>query len=211
MAEDQPGAERRGRPRSGFCGGCLVGAVLLLVAIAAVAIGVRRSPDRFLGIIQTIFGAGQAASAPEGGAGLSPEQIKAMRGVKPAVTVTLKEDDLNAYLQQNPGAVGLPKGFEAPQVAFREGAVVASARTKVVVPVRVRVVMRPEVAEGRIRLNVVKVDAGGVSLPGEFRQQVQQEVEALLAERTRQAGFEVQSVEVGEGQLKIMGQLKPKG
>jgi hypothetical protein len=69
--------------------------------------------------------------------------------------------------------------------------------------------MRPEVKDGRISLSVVKVKAGGVSLPGEFRQQIQREVERLLAERIEQSGFEPQSVEVGEGTLTIKGQVLP--
>ena len=123
--------------------------------------------------------------------------------------MTIKQDDLNSYLEEHPDAVGLPKGFAAPRVEFREDLVVASVRTKVLVPVRVWVAMRPEVKDGRISLSVVKVKAGGVSLPGEFRQQIQREVERLLAERIEQSGFEPQSVEVGEGSFTIKGRVLP--
>jgi len=171
---------------------------------------VRRAPEKFPGFVRTVFGA-KDAGGTEAGGGLSPELIKAARGVKPTVEVVLKEDDINAYLAANPKAIGLPKGFEAPQVAFREGLVAVSVRTKMVVTVRVHVAMRPEVRDGRISLSVVKVRAGGVSLPGEFRQQIQRQAEALLAERVKTAGFEPKSVEVGEGELKVSGQLKPAG
>ena len=209
MSQEQPPEERPQASRSGFCSGCAVGVVVLLVAVIVLTIGVRRAPEKFPGFVRTIFAAREPAAPTEEGGGLSPELVEAARGVKPTLEVALKEDDINAYLEQNPQAIGLPKGFEAPRVTFREGLVGVSVRTKMVVTVRVHVAMRPEVKDGRISLSVVKVRAGGVSLPGEFRQQIQRQAEALIADRIEYAGFELKSVEVGEGELKISGQLKP--
>jgi len=185
----------------------VVGCGLLLVTVIALGIGVRRSPGKFPVPLRTIFGAKEEAGASPAASGLTPEQLEALRGVKPTVEVTLREEDLNSYLEQHPNAVGLPKGFAAPRVEFREGLVVASIRTRVLVPVRVVVAMRPETKGGRITLSVVKVKAGKVSLPGEFRQQIQGEMERLIAERIEKSGFEPQSVEVGERRLTITGEL----
>ena len=209
MSEEQLTETEAPRSRSGFCMGCAVGGVLLLVALIALTIGVRRAPEKFPGFVRTTFGAGQAADVGNTG-GLTPEQIQAARGVKPTVTVALNDEDINSYLLAHPDELGLPKDFEAPQVTFREGLVGASVRTKMVVPVRVHVAMRPEVKDGRVRLTVVKVKAGGVSLPGEFRQEIQKQMETLIAQRIEESGFEPQSVEVGEGKLEVSGQLRPE-
>ncbi len=208
MSEERTTQTEPRGSRSGFCMGCVIGGALLVAAVIALAIGVRRAPEKFPGPVRAIFGARQTAETGEGG-GLSPELVEAARGVKPTVEVTIKQDDLNSYLEEHPDAVGLPKGFAAPRVEFREDLVVASVRTKVLVPVRVWMVMRPEVKDGRISLSVVKVKAGGVSLPGEFRQQIQREVERLLAERIEQSGFKPQSVEVGEGTFTVKGRVLP--
>lgn len=207
MSEEQHAATEAPRSRWGFCCGCAIGAALLVVAMIAVAVGVRRAPEKFPGAVRAIFGAEGEAGRETPGGGISPELLQAARGVKPAVEITLKESDLKSYLEKHPEAIGLPGGFEAPQVGFRDGLVVASARTRVVVAVRVWISMRPAVEDGRVQLSVTEVDAGGISLPGEFRKQVQREVERLINQRVQEAGFQPDSVEVKEGTLTIRGRL----
>lgn len=200
------------RYRAGLGLGCLVGGALMIVILAGLGIAVRRSPEGYPGPIRSFFGADQViTTGGEAGAGsLSLEQIKAIRGVRPTVQVTLTEADINSYLKEHPGAVGLPEGFRSPTVRFRDGRVQMAVSTKVVLfSVRVKIAMEPSVEDGELQLKVVEVDAGGVSLPGELRQIAESRVADILSERLEQAGLEPESVEVGEGVLTVSARLVP--
>jgi len=141
---------------------------------------------------------------------LTLEQLQAIRGVQPTIQVTVTEADINSYLQTHPEAVGLPRGFSAPRVHFGEGRVNMTVRARLlIIPVRVTVAMEPRVEDGELRLSVVKVDAGGVKLPGELRGIAEDQISRLLSQRLLAAGLEPQSVEVGEGRLTVAAQLVP--
>jgi len=189
--------------------GCLAGGLLTVLVLTGLGIAVRRAPDRYPGPVRAWFGADTIIAAGGGGS-LTLEQLQAIRGVRPTVQVTLTEDDINSYLDEHPEAVGLPKGFGAPRVHFRDGEVQMGMRTKVLlVPVRVTVAMTPRIEDGELRLSVTRVDAGGVSLPGELRGIAERQVSRLLSERLLSAGLEPESVEVGEGTLTVAAQLVP--
>ena len=84
MAEEQVSETESRGSRSGFCMGGVIGGALLVAAVIALAIGVRRAPEKFPAPVRAIFGAREAAETGEGG-GLSPELVEAARGVKPTV------------------------------------------------------------------------------------------------------------------------------
>ncbi|MGC9317485.1 MAG: LmeA family phospholipid-binding protein [Armatimonadota bacterium] len=196
--------------RAGFGLGCLAGSVLMVLILTGLGIAVRRSPEGYPGPVRAFFGARLQTVNSEPGAGLSLEQIQAIRGVRPTIQVTLTEQDINSYLEENPEALGLPKGYAAPRVRFRNGRVHMGVRTKVLLwPVRVTLSMEPRVEGGKLRLSVVKVDAGGVSLPGELRQIAESQVADLLSDRLEKAGLEPESVEVGDGALTVAARLIP--
>ncbi|MEA3401336.1 MAG: DUF2993 domain-containing protein [Armatimonadota bacterium] len=196
--------------RAGFGLGCLMGGVVMILILTGLGIAVRRSPEGYPGPVRAFFGARLQTVDAEPGAGLSLEQIQAIRGVRPTIQVTLTEQDINSYLEENPEAVGLPKGYAAPRVRFRNGRVHMGARAKVLLwPVRVTVSMEPSVEDGKLKLSVVKVDGGGVSLPGEFRQIAESQVADLLSDRLGKAGLEPESVEVGDGALTVAARLVP--
>lgn len=191
-----------------FLSGCLFGGALTLVAFIIIGVMVRREADSYPRFVQAIFGANRPPAT--GAATLSFEQLQAIRGVKPSFEIVLGEDDLNAYLDEHPEALGLPRGYAAPRVSFRQDEINLSVRTKVLLwPVRVEVCMRPAVADGRITVEVTQVRAGRVSLPGEFRQQVQREMEGLLARQLEGAGVTPAAVEVGEGTMSVTVQVHP--
>jgi len=196
--------------RAGLGMGCLVGGLLTVLVLTGLGIAVRRAPERFPGLVRAWFGARSTITAAEGGGSLTLEQLKAIRGVRPTVQVTLTEDDINSYLDEHPEAVGLPRGFAAPRVHFRDGEVQMGMRTKVLlIPVRVTVSMAPRIEAGELRLSVTKVDAGGISLPGELRGIAERQVSKLLSERLLSAGLEPEAVEVGEGTLTVAAELVP--
>ena len=196
--------------RAGFGRGCLVGGALMLLILMGLGIAVRRSPDAFPGPLRWFYGASGPMSVAQGGSTLTLEQLQAIRGVKPTVQVTLTEADINSYLDEHPEAVGLPRGFAAPRVRFHNGRVHMGARTKVLlIPVRITISMEPRVEDGELRLSVVKVDAGGVSLPGELRGIAEDQVSKLLSDRLAASGLAPESVEVGEGTLTVSARLVP--
>lgn len=195
--------------RAGFGQGCLAGGVIVLVIMLGLGMLARRQPERLPGPVRTFYGA-DGVAAGGAGAGMTIEQVRAIRGVRPTLQVTLTERDINAYLRDNPDAVGLPKGYAAPEVRFRNARVHMGVRTKVLLwPVRVTLSMEPRIEDGELRLSVVKVDAGGVSLPGELRRIAEDQVATLLSDRLAEAGLEPESVEVGEGTLTVAARLLP--
>lgn len=198
--------------RAGLGLGCLGGIVLTVIAMVLLGGMVRRGPERFPGPIRSLFGAdGTVVTAGgEGGSSLSLEQIRAIRGVQPTLQVTLTEDDINAYVRENPDAIGLPKEFKNPRVRFADGRVRLVVSTKVLLfSTRISIGMEPEVEGGRLRLAVKKIEAGGVDLPGELRQIAESKVADLLAGRLEEAGLQPESVEVAEGKLVVAARLVP--
>lgn len=194
----------------GACMGCLIGGALTLIAFIVMGVMVRREADAYPGLVRAIFGADRPALTGSGATTLSMGQLQAIRGVKPSFEIILSEDDINAYLKEHPDAVGLPKGYAAPRVSFEDGQMKLSVRTKVLLwPVRVEVSMRPTIMGDQLDVEILEVKAGRVSLPGEFRQQIQREMARLLAEQLAGAGVTPLAVEVGEGKLTITVQLQP--
>lgn len=198
--------------RSGFGMGCLSGVVITVLVVMVLGVLVRRGPERFPGPIRSLFGADGTivAAGGEGGSSLSLEQIQAIRGVQPTIQVTLTERDINSYLQENPDAVGLPKGFTKPRVRFKEGRVRLLVSTKVLLfSTRVEIAMEPRIEAGELTLEVKKIEAGGVDLPGELRKIAEERVAGLLADRLGEAGLRPESVTVGEGTLTVSARLVP--
>ena len=212
MARDQRAKGKPARTPSGFLAGFVTGVVLVLVCVIALNLAAHRVPERLPGSVRWFFGvqAEKPGEVEVAGSTLTFEQLQAIRGVRPRVQVTLTEDDINAYIADHPESLGLPKGFAVPIVRFENGLVQVSVRTKVLLwPVRVNVAMQPHVADGELTLSVVEVKAGRVSLPGEFRQQIEKQVAGLLSQRLTDAGLEPEGVTVGEGTLTVSARLVP--
>jgi len=198
--------------RAGLGLGCLGGIVITVIAMVLVGGMVRRGPERFPGPIRSLYGAdGSVVTAGgEGGSSLSLEQIRAIRGVQPTIQVTLTENDINAYVRENPDAIGLPKEFKNPRVRFADGRVRLLVSTKVLLfSTRISIGMEPAVEGGALRLAVKKIEAGGVDLPGELRQIAESKVADLLAGRLEEAGLRPESVEVADGKLVVAARLVP--
>jgi len=212
MADTFEHDRHTGRRGPGFSLGCLVGVVATLLALIVLGAIVRRGPESFPGLIRAFFGADDviATEGAPGGASLSLEQIRAIRGVQPTIQVTLTEADINSYLKEHPEEVGLPEGFRNPQVRFTEGRVrlLVSARV-LILSTRVTIGMEPTVEDGELKLAVKNIEAGGVKLPGELRSVAEQQVADLLAARLGEAGLEPESVTVGEGTLTVAARLVP--
>lgn len=200
-----------GRWRSGFGIGCLSGAVLMVLVLAGLGAAVRRAPEHYPAFVRGFYGATGPVMLTEGATGaLTLEQLQAIRGVQPTIQVTVTEADINSYLEAHPESVGLPSGFSGPRVHFGDGRVNMTVRARLlIIPVRVTVAMEPRVEDGELRLSVVKVDAGGVKLPGELRGIAEDQISRLLSRRLLAAGLEPQAVEVGEGTLTVAAQLVP--
>lgn len=211
MGQLSAGWGRAGRISPGFAAGCLTGALLTVLLLGLLGSAVRRAPDRYPAFLRAFYGATGPVIVADGPTGsLTLEQLQAIRGVQPTIQVTVTEADINSYLQAHPEAVGLPRGFSAPRVHFGDGRVKMTVRARLlIIPVRVTIAMEPRVENGELRLSVVKVDAGGVKLPGELRGIAEEQISRILSERLQAAGLQPQSVEVGEGRLTVAARLVP--
>jgi hypothetical protein len=198
--------------RAGFGLGCLSGIATAVLGVIVLGVIVRSGPERFPGPIRSLYGAdGTIVTGGEsGGSSLSLEQIRAIRGVQPTIQVTLTEEDINTYLQENPGAVGLPKDFSKPRVRFNEGRVRLLVSTKVFLfSTRIAIGMAPSIQDGQLKLEVKQIEAGGIDLPGELRQIAEERVADLLADRLGEAGLRPESATVEEGRLTVSARLVP--
>ena len=118
--------------------------------------------------------------------------------------------NLLSYLEEHPDEVGLPKGFRNPRVRFTEGRVRLLVSSKVLLfSTRITIGMEPTVEDGRLKLSVKNIEAGGVKLPGELREIAESRVADLLASRLDEAGLRPESVTVGEGTLTVAARLVP--
>ena len=199
--------------RAGFGLGCLSGIAVAVLAMIVLGAMVRRGPERFPGALRALYGADEVVvvdGGGEGGPALSLEQIRAIRGVQPTIQVTLTEEDINTYVRENPDAIGLPKEFKNPRVKFVDGRVRLLISTKVFLfSTRITIAMEPSVEAGRLTLQVKKIEAGGIDLPGELRQVAEEKVADLLDERLGEAGLRPESVEVADGKLVVAARLVP--
>ena len=196
------------RSRSGFCCGCLLAAAVLSIVFGLLLVMLFSSPgeivewaSRSLSPQDTV----QPATAQ-----LTESQMQAVRGVKPTVQVQLSDADVNTYLAQHQGELGLPSGLKAPRVAFGEGFIEVSVRTKVAfVPVRVRAKVVPEVVDGKLVLQVRKIRAGKLGVTGLVRDSLINILTDLVHRRLESSEIELKSVEVRPGFLILTGALKP--
>ncbi len=196
------------RRRSGFCCGSLVATAVLSIIFVLLLVMLFSSPGEIVERASRSFG--PKNTVQQAVAQFGEAQIRAMRGVKPTLQIQLSDADINAYLAEHRDELDLPSGLKAPRVAFGEGFIEASVRTKVAfVPVRVRVNIVPEVVDGELVLQVTKVKAGKLGVTGVMRGQLVDKLTELIAQRLDQSGVELKSVEVRPGVLTLTSVLEP--
>ena len=207
--EDAAASVAKRAGRRGFCLGCVV-AGMIGIAVVIVALSLLfSSPEELVAYGQrTLSGPStveQAISATE------DAQARMLRGLRPDVELRLTDADVNAYIAEHRKELALPRGLRDPRVAFGEGFVVASVRTKMgfVIPVRVRIKLRPEVRDGRLALHPMAGRAGKLPMPATFRKKVARTAGRVIEERLGAAGFDLTGVEVHKGVLIVGGNLRP--
>ncbi len=196
------------RGRSGFCCGCLVATAVLGVAFVVFLAMLFSSPSEIMQ--RATRSSGSEAKIKQTVALFTEAQMQAMRGVKPTVQIQLSDADINAYLSEHRDELDLPSGLEDPQVAFGEGFIEASVRTKVAfVPVRIRVKIVPKVVDGRLAIDVAKVNAGRIGVTGVMRERLVNKIGELIHQRLAQSGATIQSVAVRPGVMTVTCVLDP--
>jgi len=210
---DEVDTSKAPRRRSGFCCGCIVGTVILSIIFAVVLIMLFSSPEEIVARAKRSLSG--VNTVDKASTQLTEAQMRAMRGVKPTVQIQLSDADVNAYLEEHSDELDLPSGLGEPKVAFGDGYIEGSARTKVVfVPVRMRVEIIPEVADGKLVLHVEETKAGKIGLPGMFRKSIGRAVDKLIQEKLGQSGLLLKDVTVQPGLLTItvgLAPLQPSG
>jgi len=196
------------RRRSGFCCGCAIATAVLTFIFALILMMLFSSPEEIVARAKrSLSGANTVEQATTQ---LTEAQIRAMRGVKPTVQIQLSDADVNAYLREHRDELELPSGIEEPKVAFGDGYIEASARTKVAfVPVRMRVEIIPEVSDGKLVLHVEETRAGKIGLPGMFRKKIGRVIDKLIQQKLGQSDLRLKSVVVEPGLLTITVTIGP--
>ncbi|MFQ5811476.1 MAG: hypothetical protein ACE5JM_17800 [Armatimonadota bacterium] len=208
-AEREPTARTGRSGGCGFCSGCLVTVIAIVVVAIVVLSMLFSSPEELVAYGQrTLSGPStveQAITTTE------DAQERVLRGVRPVVALKVTDADVNAYIVEHSKELSLPKGLKDPRVAFGEGFAEASVRTKIgfVVPVRVRIKMRPEVSDGQLALHPIGGRAGKLGLPSGMRKKIARTAGGMIQERLDGAGFDLQDVELRKGELIVRGKLRP--
>ncbi len=196
------------RRRSGFCCGCAIGTIILTILFALILIMLFSSPEEIVARAKRSLGG--TNTVEQATSQLTEAQIRAMRGVKPTVQIRLSDADVNAYLKEHRDELELPSGIEDPRVAFGDGYIEGSVRTKVAfVPVRMRVEIVPEVADGKLVLHVEETSAGKIGLPGIFRKKIGRTIDKLIQQKLGQSDLQLRNVAVHPGLLTITVALEP--
>ncbi len=139
----------------------------------------------------------------------SPE-MRLFRALKPTLIVEITQANVNAYLQDDPKEFDIPDGFEDPQVVFGNGYVEVSARTQLLfTPVRVRVLMAPEIVGGRLRLAVRKVHAGKIRIPSSFHRGVGDMITGVINQALDQNNVMLRKTEVTNGLVRATAVVNP--
>lgn len=74
--------------------------------------------------------------------------------------------------------------------------------------VQMRIRLRPELHDGDLILHVEELRAGGLRMPGFIRGFAEDAVRSTLRDATSGAGFDVENIEVAEGEVTISGLLR---
>ncbi len=195
------------RKRSGFCCGCLVATVVLSILFVLVLLMLFSSPGEI--VARASRSLGPQDTIEQATTQLTETQMRAVRGVRPTVQIRVSDADINAYLSEHRDELELPSALEDPKIAFGEGFIEGSVRTKIgFVPVRVRVKMVPEVVDGQLVLHIKKVKAGKLGVTGLVGDRLVSKISELVGQRLEQSGVELKDVQVTPGILTITGTLK---
>jgi len=196
------------RRRSGFCCGCAIGMVILAIIFALMLMILFSSPEEIVARAKRSLGG--ADTVEKASTQLTEAQMRAVRGIKPTVQIQLSDADVNAYLNEHREELDLPSGLEDPKVAFGDGYIEGSVRTKVAfVPVRMRVEIIPEVTDGKLVLHVEETKAGKIGLPGMFRKKIGRTIDAMIRRKLSQSELRLKDVTVQPGLLTITVALEP--
>jgi len=207
-ASNLPRGSRSSSHRS-FCCGCVVAALVLTGVFVVLLMMLFSSPGE-------VIEQGRRALHPndtvqQATTQLTEAQMRAMRGVKPVVQIRLSDADVNAYLEEHREEISLPPGLKDPKVAFADGYIEASVRTRVAfVPVRVRARVKPEIVNGKLVLRVDKMKAGKLGLPGHFRKQLESRLGEMINQHMAGSGVVLNSVEVRPGELIVTATFEPQ-
>jgi hypothetical protein len=202
-AAQTPAPGRSGR-RSFACG-CFVATVVLVAVFGFIMISLFSSPSE----VWQRLTRPPAAEEQSGTPSLTPEQMRMVRGTRADVTITLTEEEMNDFLQEE--EFDLPSGLSDPRVSFEEDHIAGSVRARVAfIPVRVELVIQPEVVEGNLELKIVEVKAGKVSLGNTFASSLEEALNAVIAQKFTEAQVRFKQVEMRDGELEATVELLPE-
>ncbi|MFQ6133049.1 MAG: hypothetical protein ACE5R4_13495 [Armatimonadota bacterium] len=201
------GGERRGMSCWGKGAiGCGVLALLLLAAVIYLVSQLNYVPPHARAGEST----GDAAKVERVEDQLEAARSRAAAGIASEVIIQVTEADVNAYFRQHAGDMG-QEGLRDPRVRFLEGVIeVGGFAQRAGREIYVTITARPSVtAEGRVRVEILDIRAGRLSLPRSVAQQAQRELEEALSGGEMEQ-MQVESVQARTGELTITGRVTPR-
>lgn len=161
-----------------------------------------------VGLLTATVALAQPAATPAATPAEDEAYLRIFRGLKPKMVIEVAEADVNTYLREHPEEVALPGEFADPQVAFLDGLVQISARTKVLfVASRVRVNLAPEMINGRLRLSVRRISASGIPIPNWFHKGIAGDLAGMINETLDRNGLQLRDVRVEQGLIRVWAQV----
>ena len=136
--------------------------------------------------------------------------MQMFRALKPTLIIQLTEGNVNAYLLQHLDDFDIPEGFEDPKVAFGNGYVEVSARTKVLfVSTHVKVQMKPQITDGFLSLPATKVRAGVIPIPSAFFRNIAGTITTVINQALQQNSMQLTRVEIVPGRVRGTAIVRP--
>lgn len=125
------------------------------------------------------------------------------------LSVTLNEAELNQLLNLRYLVMSAEPELRDATVRLADGAIELDGTVPLLLPVNVRLTLRPVVTDGRLDLEIVDVALGRLRAPEVVRRFAGQLIGDTLSEVTRRLpdGFQLQSIVIEEGSLTISGRI----
>lgn len=125
------------------------------------------------------------------------------------VSVTLTEAELNRLLQLRYLVMSAEPELRDATVRFAAGEVALDGNVPLLLPVGVSLTLRPLVIDGRLELEILDAALGPIETPELVLEFASNLLSDALRDTIRRlpAGFQLQAIEVAEGQLTIRGRI----
>jgi hypothetical protein len=138
-------------------------------------------------------------------------QWELFRQLQPTLTIEITEANINTFLRDHAGDIGLSGGYSNPRVAFEGGDIEVSAAKRLgFFSTRLKVGMEPDIENGRLVLRERKTGVGGISLPISFHTGVADTIMGTINGALERNDMILRRVEIVNGRVRAIADIRPK-